>query len=185
MWGLFFFFFFLDLYFFIFRERGREGEREKEKHQCVVASHAPPTGDLAHNPGTCPDWELNQQSFSSQCFQKAPQPVWRLLVRCLEPLACSFSSAGHAVGGWGTGCLQGRLVLDGGPFLKSQRQSRENASPLGPLPKVLPAVLTPEELGAPHPPQPSRTGIGPKGHLLGAGRGGSHHTPATGAWTSP
>ena len=29
---------------FIFRERGREGEREGEKHQCVVASHMPPTG---------------------------------------------------------------------------------------------------------------------------------------------
>ena len=32
---------------FIFREGGREGEREGEKHQCVVASHVPPTGDLA------------------------------------------------------------------------------------------------------------------------------------------
>ena len=45
-------------------ERGREGEREK--HQCVVASHAPPTGDLARNPGMCPDWESNQQHFGSQ-----------------------------------------------------------------------------------------------------------------------
>ena len=33
---------------------GREGEREGEKHQCVDASHAPPTGDLACNPGMCP-----------------------------------------------------------------------------------------------------------------------------------
>ena len=41
------------------REKGREGEREGEKHQCLVASHAPPTGDLVHNPGMCPDWELN------------------------------------------------------------------------------------------------------------------------------
>ena len=38
--------------FFIFREKGR---REGEKHQCVVASHAPPTGDLVHNPTMCPD----------------------------------------------------------------------------------------------------------------------------------
>ena len=36
--------FFLRFYFFTFRERGWEGEREGEKHQCVVASHAPPTG---------------------------------------------------------------------------------------------------------------------------------------------
>ena len=33
---------------------GMEGEREEENHQCVVASQAPPTGDLAHNPGMCP-----------------------------------------------------------------------------------------------------------------------------------
>ena len=37
-----------------------------EKYQCVVASVTPPTGDLAHNPGMCPDWESNQQPFGSQ-----------------------------------------------------------------------------------------------------------------------
>ena len=46
---------FKRFYLFIFRERGREGERQGEKHQCVVASPTPPTGDLAHNPGMCPD----------------------------------------------------------------------------------------------------------------------------------
>ena len=35
---------------------GKEGEKEGEKHQRVVASPTSPTGDLAHNPGTCPDW---------------------------------------------------------------------------------------------------------------------------------
>ena len=40
-------FFFLRFYLFTFRERGREGEREGEKHQCVVASHMAPAGDLA------------------------------------------------------------------------------------------------------------------------------------------
>ena len=39
---------------YLFLEKGREGGREGEKHQCVVASGAPPTGDLAHNPGMCP-----------------------------------------------------------------------------------------------------------------------------------
>ena len=29
---------------------GRAGEREREKHQCVVASHIPPTGELICNP---------------------------------------------------------------------------------------------------------------------------------------
>ena len=37
----------------------REGGRERGKHQCVVASHAPPVGDLFCNPGMCPDWESN------------------------------------------------------------------------------------------------------------------------------
>ena len=40
--------------------------REGEKHQCVVDSHVPPTGDLARNPGMCPDWELNRRPFGLQ-----------------------------------------------------------------------------------------------------------------------
>ena len=31
-----------------------------------IASHVAPTGDLACNPGMCPDWELNQRLFGSQ-----------------------------------------------------------------------------------------------------------------------
>ena len=46
--------FFLKKILFIFREKGRERERMGEKRQCVVASHAPPCGDLAGNPGMCP-----------------------------------------------------------------------------------------------------------------------------------
>ena len=38
---------FKRFYLFIFRQKGRQGERKGEKHQCVVASHALPTGDLA------------------------------------------------------------------------------------------------------------------------------------------
>ena len=60
---IFFLFFKGFIYLFIFRKSGREGEREGEKHQCVVAYHAPPTGDLAHNPGMCPDWESDQRPF--------------------------------------------------------------------------------------------------------------------------
>ena len=43
---------------FIFRERGREGEREGKKHQ-LVASCTCPDRDQTHNPGMCPDQELN------------------------------------------------------------------------------------------------------------------------------
>ena len=68
--AFFFSFFKKRFYLFIFRERGKEGEREGEKHQCVVASLASPTGDLARNPGMCPDWDSNQQPFGSQaCAQ--------------------------------------------------------------------------------------------------------------------
>ena len=52
-------------YLFTFRERGRKGEREGEK-QCMVASHVSPTGDLARNPGMCPDWESNPGPFGLQ-----------------------------------------------------------------------------------------------------------------------
>ena len=58
--------FFKRFYLFIFRQSRKEGERKGEKHQCVVASHMPPTGDLAHNPGMCPNWELNWWPFGSQ-----------------------------------------------------------------------------------------------------------------------
>ena len=62
--GLFFYTFanprvFKNLLIYFFRERGREGEREGEKPQCVVASHSAPSGDLACNPGMCPDQESN------------------------------------------------------------------------------------------------------------------------------
>ena len=46
--------FFLIIYLFSDREEGKE--KEREKHQCV-ASCIPRTGDLALNPGLCPDWE--------------------------------------------------------------------------------------------------------------------------------
>ena len=64
MWNLF-------VYLFIYRERRRKGEREKQdidvwgNHQSV-ASCTPPTGDVVHNPGMCPDRESNWQPFGAQ-----------------------------------------------------------------------------------------------------------------------
>ena len=63
---LFLFHFLKIFYLFIFRERVKDGEREGEKHQCMVASQAPLTGDLAYNPGVCPYWESDLQRFGSQ-----------------------------------------------------------------------------------------------------------------------
>ena len=57
----------------MFRE-GKGGEREGEKHQCVVATHTPPTGELACNPDTCPDWESNQRPFGSQASAQSTEP---------------------------------------------------------------------------------------------------------------
>ena len=57
-----FLFFFLRFYLFICGQ-GKRG-RKRKKHQCVVASHVPPIGDLAHNPGMCPDWGLNQHPLA-------------------------------------------------------------------------------------------------------------------------
>ena len=57
MWCFFLFLFFKVL--FIFREGKGKRERNihvQEIHRSVV-SCAPPTGDLAHNPDVCPEWE--------------------------------------------------------------------------------------------------------------------------------
>ena len=43
----------------------------------LVAFCMPPAGDLAYNPGTCPDWELNQHPFgprTSTQFTESYQP---------------------------------------------------------------------------------------------------------------
>ena len=61
------FFFKIFIYLFLETSEGREEERERnidvwEKNQSV-AFRMPPTGELASNPGMCPNWELNQQPF--------------------------------------------------------------------------------------------------------------------------
>ena len=65
---------FLKDFIYLCLERRGEGEREGEKHQCVVASCTPPTGNLAHNPGMCPDWESNQWPFGSQAGTQSTEP---------------------------------------------------------------------------------------------------------------
>ena len=62
------------LYLFIFRQKGKKREREGEKHQCVVASHVPPTGDLACNPGIWSDSVSNRQPFGLQASAQSTEP---------------------------------------------------------------------------------------------------------------
>ena len=64
---------FKDFYLFIIRERGREAEREGDKHR-LVASHTPLTRHLSHNPGMCPDWELNLQHVVLQDNAQSTEP---------------------------------------------------------------------------------------------------------------
>ena len=40
----------------------------------MVAFRMCPTGDLAHNPGVCPDWESNMRPFSSQASTQSTEP---------------------------------------------------------------------------------------------------------------
>ena len=57
---IYFLFFIFQIFYLLFSEKGegRKKERERnidvqEKYQ-LVASHTPPVGNLAHNPGMCP-----------------------------------------------------------------------------------------------------------------------------------
>ena len=40
----------------------------------MVAARTPPTGDLARNPGMCPDWESNWRAFASQSRAQSTEP---------------------------------------------------------------------------------------------------------------
>ena len=49
---------------FLFLHTGEGRKRGREISMCGCLSCAP-TGDLARNPGVCPDWESNRQPFGS------------------------------------------------------------------------------------------------------------------------
>ena len=82
-----------------------------------VASHMPPTGDLARNPDMCPNWELNRRPFSLQAGAKPTEPHqpglfsnllnatgclawaggWRFSSDCSSlPSACFLQHVAHA-----------------------------------------------------------------------------------------
>ena len=75
---------------FVYRQRGREREREREKHQCVVASYALPTGDLACNPGVGPDQESHQRPSGLQAHVQSTELHQPRLPRVSEPQVPSF-----------------------------------------------------------------------------------------------
>ena len=94
--------FFLKDFIYLFLERGKRREKERErnidlreKHQSV-ASRRPPAGDLAHNPGMCPDWESNQRPFSSQAGTQSTEPqqpgLTQLFLKSWQDLTERWSS---------------------------------------------------------------------------------------------
>ena len=68
----FYFYFLKRFYLFNFRERGKEKERENI-HQLPSCTNW--AGNLACNPGLCPDLELNRQLFGFQSGLKVPVSI--------------------------------------------------------------------------------------------------------------
>ena len=64
----------------LYLERGEGREKERGRNinvweiHWLVASHTPPTGDLACNLGICPDWGSNRQPFHSQTGAQSTEP---------------------------------------------------------------------------------------------------------------
>ena len=51
---------FIYLFTYLFLDRGEGREKERERNINVwLPLNIPPAGDLAYNPGNCPDWESN------------------------------------------------------------------------------------------------------------------------------
>ena len=68
-------FLFFKTFIYLFLERGEGREKEGERNINVrLPLMRPPTGDLACNPGMCPDWESNWQPFGSQDSTQFTEP---------------------------------------------------------------------------------------------------------------
>ena len=81
-------------------EKGEGREKKRERNINVreihgsVASSTPPTGDLACNPDTYPNWELNWQPFSSQASVQSTEPHQPGLNLFLKWYLCRYKSTG-------------------------------------------------------------------------------------------
>ena len=69
--------FFKD-FIYLFLEGGEGKEKERERNiEVWLPLTCPPPADLACNPGTCPEWESNQQPFASQFGAQSTEPPAR------------------------------------------------------------------------------------------------------------
>ena len=69
----------------------------------MVASRTPPTGDVAHNPGMCPDWQSNQRPFGSQVGTQSTEqhhPGEQDHIYLTESWGCKSIPRGWALPGW-------------------------------------------------------------------------------------
>ena len=68
-------FFFMKDFICLFLERGQGRDKERERNINVwLLLTCPLGGDLASNPGMCPDWESNRQPFGSQATTQYTEP---------------------------------------------------------------------------------------------------------------
>ena len=65
---------FLKDFTYLYLERREVREKERERNINVWLPLGSPTGDLAYNPGICPDWESNWQTFGSQVGTQSTDP---------------------------------------------------------------------------------------------------------------
>ena len=62
-----------SIYLSLERGNGREKERERNINVWLSLVH-PPTGNLAHTPDMCPDWESNQRPFGLHAGAQSTEP---------------------------------------------------------------------------------------------------------------
>ena len=68
-------FYFTFLRFYLFLERGKVGRKRGRETSIGCIWYVPrPTGNLAGNPGMCPDWESNQWPFTLQVNAQSTEP---------------------------------------------------------------------------------------------------------------
>ena len=79
------------IYLFLDRGEGRDKGMKKESERNInvwLPLMTPPPGNLARNPGMCPDWESNWRPFGSQAGTQSTelhQPDYPIF--CLFPFA--------------------------------------------------------------------------------------------------
>ena len=97
---------FPSFFFFFLREREGKGRRNRETNINVWLPLArPPTRDLAHNLGRCPDWESTRGPFGSQANTQSTEshqpgaPAFLIMKenRPKSSLRCQARSASSAV----------------------------------------------------------------------------------------